>query len=166
MLVSGILSLSIIRLYQKLIIFVGTVAPDDICCCFKAPSYTFLLDLWYSKAGLMWEEGSLFPCAQLQRGHRYWEDSWGQVTVSVRGSCWDICAPALTLLLLSTTSFLLLLCWLRDLYLKDKFHSACSATRTGCVLTLAWRYWLAAFRSVSLHLVSSTSSCLRSMEQT
>lgn len=32
---------------------------------------------------------------------------------------------------------------------------------TGCVLTLAWRYWLVALRSISPHTLRSASSCFK-----
>lgn len=35
---------------------------------------------------------------------------------------------------------------------------------TGCVLTLAWRYWLVALRSISPHTLRSASSCFKTWD--
>lgn len=99
---------------------------------------------------------SLHSC---RRGRSYWEDSGGQLTVSVAGRCRDIGAPVLTLLLLSTTSCLSPLCWPRESSLKEGIHSG-----YWMCFDIAWRYWLVALRSISPHTLRSASSCFKTWE--
>lgn len=67
---------------------------------------------WWGRANVRGKEpcpwSSLHSCG---RGHRYWADSGGQVSVNDAGGCRDIGAPVLPLLILSTTSCESLLCW-------------------------------------------------------
>lgn len=60
---------------------------------------------WWGRANVRGKE----PCSwsslhRRGRGCRYWADSGGQMTVEDAGGCWDIGAPVLPLLMLSTTS--------------------------------------------------------------
>lgn len=119
---------------------------------FKAPSSRLFLDSWGDGADIMWEERSL---VYSPRYTTVGYDADTEVTLEFR---WRSVMRADV----ETSVYLCCHSWsYRPLPASPScadlknIHSECSARWCGCVLTLAWRYWLVAFRSISVHTLST-----------
>lgn len=145
-------------------------SPRWLWGCLKAPLYSLTLDSSGDGAELMREERSLvhvplYPAlGEAADTERTLEVRWRSILQADVETSVHLC---LALLLLLTTSCESPLCWPCDLFLakkqtkKKNIHSEYSGTLHGCVLTLAWRYWLMAFRSISPHTLSPTDRCFK-----
>lgn len=142
-------------------------SPRWLWGCLKAPLYSLTLDSSGDGAELMREERSLvhvplYPAlGEAADTERTLEVRWRsilQADVETSVCCrfcsyWPLPAsPRCADLVISSS---------QKNKQKKNIHSEYSGTLHGCVLTLAWRYWLMAFRSISPHTLSPTDRCFK-----
>lgn len=130
-------------------------SPRWHCGCFRAPLSWLTLDSWGDEGELMWEERSLV------HGPLYiavGEDTDTELTLEVR-------CRSMMLADVETSVHLCCPSWsYRPLPASpscaDLVNIRCeySASEHGRVLTLAWRYWLMAFSSISHQTLSPNGS--------